>query len=110
MIPKTEGVNGIIVNQGDMYGIFDIDDETLFLPCSFTKIFAIRKGGNIIYYIEFDGQQYELKYYLEELGIAKKFDLLEKENSSDSQNEENVTNTVEDTSTTTDSEVVEVEI
>lgn len=110
LIPKTEGVNGIIVNQGDMYGIFDIDDETLFLPCSFTKIFAIRKGGNIIYYIEFDGQQYELKYYLEELGIAKKFDLLEKENSSDSQNEENVTNTVEDTSTTTDSEVVEVEI
>ncbi len=94
-IPKTEGVNGIIVNQGDMYGIFDIDDEVLFLPCSFTKIYAIRKGGKVIYYIEFNGQQYELKSYLEELGIAKKFDMIKaSESSNDSQETGNTTNQV----------------
>lgn len=79
MIPKSEGVNGIIVNQGDLYGIFDLDEENLFLPCSFSKIFAIRKSGKIIYYIEFNGEKYELKDYLEDLGIAKKFDMLEKD-------------------------------
>lgn len=87
LIPKTEGVNGIIVNQGDLYGIFDVDDESLFLPCSFTKIYAIRKGGNIIYYIEYNGQQYELKSYLEGLGIAKRFDLLEEDENSESSEE-----------------------
>ncbi len=110
MIPKTEGVNGLIVNQGDMYGIFDIDDETLFLPCSFTKIYAIRKGGKVIYYLEYNGQQYELKSYLEELGIAKKFDMLEEsQNSDNSEETEDVTNTVseEDSSETVNSNNVE---
>lgn len=78
MIPKSEGVNGIIVNQGDLYGIFDLDEENLFLPCSFSKIFAIRKSGKVTYYIEFNGEQYELKEYLESLGKAKKYDMLEK--------------------------------
>lgn len=110
LIPKTEGVNGLIVNQNDMYGIFDIDDETLFLPCSFTKIYAIRKSGNVIYYIEYNGQQYELKEYLEELGIAKSFDMLDEDESSDTSEEiGNVTNTVseEDDSETVSSNTVE---
>lgn len=115
MIPKTEGVNGIVVNQGDLYGIFDIDDETLFLPCSFTKIFAIRKSGNIIYYIEFNGQQYELKSYLEELGIAKKFDMIEEDNVTDGEENQNVTNTTSTSAETeelnsTSNETIEVEL
>lgn len=101
MIPKTEGVNGIVVNQGDLYGIFDIDNENLFLPCSFTKIFAVRKSGEINYYVEFNGSQYNLKEYLEELGLAKNFDMLEKE---DTDSEE------PDSSETEDNTTVEVDL
>lgn len=113
LIPKTEGVNGIVVNQGDLYGIFDIDSESLFLPCSFSKIFAVRKSGKINYYVEFNGSQYDLREYLEELGLAKNFDMIDKEtedtsktssddvntNTTDEKNLNNETNTNEDNST-----------
>ena len=79
LIPKTEGVNGIIVNNGDMYGVFDIDTESLLLPCSYSKIFAVRKSGKIIYYIEFNGEQYELRDFLESYGLAKNFDMLDED-------------------------------
>lgn len=107
MIPKTEGVNGIIVNQGDLYGIFDLDEENLFLPCSFSKIFAIRKSGKIIYYIEFNGQQYELKEYLETLGIAKKYDMLEKDEEKQESESDSLSNTISETNTPTN-ETIEV--
>ncbi len=100
MIPKSEGVNGIVINQGDLYGIFDIDSESLFLPCSFSKIFAIRKSGEIIYYVEFQGEKFELKEYLEKLGMAKNFDLLEK----DEQDGENIDNSEEDVQTSNEDE------
>lgn len=99
MIPKTEGVNGIIINQGDLYGIFDIDSESLFLPCSFSKIFAIRKSGEIIYYVEFQGEQFELKDYLKKLGIAKNFDLLEKDEDEEQENERTETSSEEESTT-----------
>lgn len=112
IIPESEGVNGIIVNRNDLYGIFDIDENVLFLPCSFTKIFAIRKSGEIIYYIEFDGEQYELREYLESLGLAKNFDMLNDDDESDAEDKDDSTedatsNTISEDSNTT---VVEVEL
>lgn len=108
MIPKSEGVNGIVVNQGDLYGIFDIDSESLFLPCSFSKIFAVRKSGNIIYYVEFNGSQYILREYLEELGLAKKFDMLDKEEKESEKAESEHENT--NTNTTEENTTIEVEL
>lgn len=87
-VPKEEGINGMIVSRGDLYGIFDIDEETLVLPCSYSKIYAIRSGGQIKYYIEFAGETFELKDFLKANGIYKNYDLLEKENSKESRKTE----------------------
>lgn len=92
IIPKTEGVNGIVINQGDMYGIFDIDSESVLLPCSYTKIYAIRKSGQIIYYIEFNGETYKLKEFLQSLGLAKEFNKLEEDTSESETDNEDVEN------------------
>lgn len=104
MIPKSEGVNGIVINQGDLYGIFDIDDEELFLPCSFTKIYAIRKSGQIIYYLEYGGEKYVLKDYLKELGIAKNFDMIEEDDDETTDEEDTNTVTTDNTTNTVSNE------
>lgn len=66
LIPPSVGINGIVINQNDLYGIFDVTTETILLPCSFSKIYAITKSGKITYYLEFGGEQINLADYLKE--------------------------------------------
>ena len=39
LIPSSVGINGIVVNLNDFYGIFDVNREELILPCSYSKIY-----------------------------------------------------------------------
>lgn len=65
-IPPSVGINGIVINQNDLYGIFDVTTETILLPCSFSKIYAITKSGVTTYYMELGGEQLNLADYLKE--------------------------------------------
>lgn len=66
IIPSEVGINGIVVNLNDFYGIFDVNEEKLVLPCSYTKIYSITRSGKTTYYVEFNGQQIDLQLLLRE--------------------------------------------
>lgn len=69
-IPPSVGINGIVINQNDLYGIFDVTTETILLPCSYSKIYAITKSGVTTYYMEFGDEQINLADYLKENGLV----------------------------------------
>ena len=65
LIPPSVGINGMVINLGDLYGIFDFTTETIILPCSCTKIYAITKSGETTYYMEYNGEQFKLSDFIE---------------------------------------------
>ena len=69
IIPPSVGVNGIVINLNDLYGIFDVTTQKILLPCSFSKIYAITKSGETTYYAELGGEQINLADYLKENGL-----------------------------------------
>lgn len=70
IIPPSVGVNGIVINLNDLYGIFDVTTQKILLPCSFSKIYAITKSGETTYYAELGGEQINLKDYLKSNGLS----------------------------------------
>lgn len=102
IIPSSVGINGIVINQGDLYGIYDVNEEKIALPCVFTKIYAVRKSGKVTYYAEFDGVTYDLKEYLEELGLANIKD--DDENTVNANENEDVETENEDTNSSNNNE------
>ena len=65
LIPPSVGINGMVINLGDLYGIFDLTTESIILPCSCSKIYAITKSGETTYYMEYNGEQYNLAEFLQ---------------------------------------------
>lgn len=63
LIPSYVGINGIIVNYNDKYGIYDVN-VGLTVPTVFDKIYSITKGGETTYYAEYNGEQMDLATYL----------------------------------------------
>lgn len=66
LIPSYVGINGIVFNYNDMYGIFDANTGKMAYPAVFSKVYAITKSGEKTYYVEFDGQTINLADKLRE--------------------------------------------
>lgn len=64
LIPSYVGINGIVVNLDDYYGIYDVNAGVLILPTVFDKVYSITKSGEKTYYVEYNGQEIDLKQYL----------------------------------------------
>lgn len=66
LIPSYVGINGIVVNYDDKYGIFDATTGGLILPTVFDKIYSIKREGERTYYISYNGAELELSQYLKD--------------------------------------------
>lgn len=66
LIPSYVGINGIVVNYDDKYGIFDATTGGLILPTVFDKIYSVKREGERTYYISYNGAEMELSQYLKE--------------------------------------------
>lgn len=97
-IPRELGIEGIVINQDDLYGIYDVNEEKIILPCVFTKIYAVRKSGQITYYAEYDGTTCNLKEYLRDNNLVN-IDTTEKDKKEDSNSD--FENEVDETNTNT---------
>lgn len=64
LLPKSTGIKGVVVKFNGMYGIYDINAESLIIPCTCTRIYSITKAGTTTYYMEFGAEQIELDGYL----------------------------------------------
>lgn len=69
LIPSYVGINGIIVNYDDKYGIFDATTGGLILPTVFDKIYSIKREGERTYYISYNGAELELSQYLKDQNL-----------------------------------------
>lgn len=63
LIPSYVGINGVVVNYNDKYGIYDVN-VGLTVPTVFDKIYSITKGGEVTYYAEYNGDEMNLADYL----------------------------------------------
>lgn len=66
LIPKSVGVNGVIIKQGGYYGICDLDKAEIIIPCSLSKIYCKTKNGETTYYMEIGDETIDIKQYLKE--------------------------------------------
>lgn len=63
IVPKETGLEGIVVKMDGLYGIYDINVNSEVIPCLCTRIYSIDEGENIKFYMEFNGNQLEMKEY-----------------------------------------------
>ncbi len=106
-IPGTVGIEGIVINQEDSFGIFDVNAQRIILPLSCSKIYSITKSGETTYYMEHDGQETNLRTFLEEnnlINIDENGEYIEPSEENDNDNEEN--DNKNETNETTDEENV----
>ena len=66
LIPSYVGINGIVVNLDDKYGIFDVNVGALIVPTVFDKIYSVKIEGERTYYGSYNGQELELSQFLKE--------------------------------------------
>ena len=66
LIPSYVGINGIVVNLDDKYGIFDVNVGALILPTVFDKIYSVKIEGERTYYGSYNGTELELSQFLKE--------------------------------------------
>lgn len=66
LIPSYVGINGIVVNLDDKYGIFDVNVGKLILPTVFDKIYSVKIEGERTYYGSYNGAELELSQFLKE--------------------------------------------
>ncbi len=63
LIPSYVGINGIVVNYNDRYGIYDVN-VGLTVPTVFEKIYSRTKNGETTYYVLYNGEEMNLTDYL----------------------------------------------
>lgn len=66
LIPSYVGINGIIINLNDKYGIFDVNKGELILPTVFDAIYSIKREGERTYYVSYNEEELELSEFLRE--------------------------------------------
>ncbi|MBR3613643.1 MAG: WG repeat-containing protein [Clostridia bacterium] len=69
LIPSYVGINGIVVNYNDKYGIFDVNAGALILPTVFDKVYSVKKEGERTYYVSYNEEELELSQYLKEMNL-----------------------------------------
>ncbi len=70
VIPPSVGIKGVVISQGDSYGIFDVTTQKIILPLVCSKIYAITKSGKTTYYMEYNEQQKDLSEHLKENNLV----------------------------------------
>lgn len=65
IVPTETGVEGIVLNIEGLYGIYDVNLKSEVIPCLCTRIYSITNNGVTNYYMEFNGNQLEMKEYFE---------------------------------------------
>lgn len=65
IVPAETGVEGIVLNIDGLYGIYDVNLKSEVIPCLCTRIYSITNNGVTNYYMEFNGNQLEMKEYFE---------------------------------------------
>ena len=63
LIPSSVGINGIVVNYNDSYGIYDVN-VGLTVPTVFEKIYSRTRNGETTYYVLYNGEELDLEEYL----------------------------------------------
>ena len=63
LIPSYVGINGIVVNYNDKYGIYDVN-VGLTVPTVFDKIYSRTRNGETTYYAQYNGEEMNLEDYL----------------------------------------------
>ncbi len=74
MIPGSVGIKGIVIQLNHQYGIYDVTEGKIVVPCVYTKIYAITKSAKTTYYMEYNEQKIELEAYLEENNMKNVFE------------------------------------
>lgn len=54
-IPAELGIKGLVVKLNGYYGVYDMTEERLCIPCVFEKIYAETKAGVTTYYLQEPG-------------------------------------------------------
>lgn len=62
LIPSDVGLECIVLCRDGKYGIVDLEGK-MIVPVVFEKIYSITNAGEETYYMELDGQIFELKQY-----------------------------------------------
>lgn len=89
LIPKSVGVNGVIIKQGGYYGICDLDKAEIIIPCSLTKIYCKTKNGETTYYMEMGDEVIDIKQYLKENDLYSDEEDEEEEEKDNKDNKDN---------------------
>lgn len=63
LIPSYVGINGIVVNYNDLYGIYDVN-VGLTVPTVFEKIYSRTENGETTYFVQYNGEEMNLAEYL----------------------------------------------
>lgn len=66
LIPASVGINGIVINKDDLYGVLDATTGKIIFPCVYNKIYAITRNGKTTYYADWNGGTIDIKEYLKE--------------------------------------------
>ena len=122
LIPPEIGIKGLVVCYNGLYGIYDVNVKNLIVPCACTRIYSITKVGETNYYMEFNGEQMELRNYLESYDLiseesqksktSKKVTNDEEEstsNNNSSNNSNNTSSVSEENNKSTESETIVLE-
>lgn len=63
VIPKEYGIQGLVVEQDGLYGIFDLEILELVIPCSLNKVYAKTESGDFSYYMQVGEDIFDVKEY-----------------------------------------------
>lgn len=122
LIPKKIGINGLIIKQNKLYGIYDLDSKEIVIPCSLNKIYCRTESGESDYYMLLGEEEISIKeYFIENLiepyeendeDIDEEFDeedkIMDGEISDDTKESENIEDEeLDDVDNTDDSEEFE---
>ena len=83
------GIKGIVVNLNGLYGVYDVNVGHLITPCVYSRIFSRTRAGVTTYYLEYDGQEMDLKEYLEINGLLSENTAEENKGGEEVQQQEN---------------------
>lgn len=64
IIPKDYGINGLIIEQNGLYGIYDLELEDIGIPCSLTKIYSKTDSGETNYFVEIEEETVKVSDFL----------------------------------------------
>ena len=65
IVPKETGVEGVVIILDGAYGIFDTKIQEVIIPCACSRIYSITSNGETKFYMEFAGQQIDMREYFE---------------------------------------------